>query len=290
MQSIKTKEDVSRLTDNRVIGADGLTLTNSEIRFAGVNNVLYINGNVELKDSIVKFNGDNSIIFLCESKHPYYLDATVNYNNVFYMGYDNYLNGRLSVVLSEQKNIVIGNENLFSFGIWGRTADPHLVYSEETRRRINPSKSVFIGDHVWLGQNAMLLKGTRIHSGSIVGAMALTAGKEIESNTSWGGNPARQIAQGIFWHRDCVHQWNDEQTAAHETYEKASFIYRNNAEEYIPFAAVDKSLAGTDADAKLAYLKQLSENKDKNRFSLRIKTKQSVLKRALAKIRRMMRK
>ena len=45
-----------------------------------------------------------------------------------------------------------------------RTADPHIIYDIH-RKRINPSKSVFIGDHVWCGQNVLLLKGCRVGSG-----------------------------------------------------------------------------------------------------------------------------
>lgn len=128
------------------------------------------------------------------------------------MGKDNYINGRLSVILSEQKHVIFGSDCAISFGVWIRTAAPHLVYDAETKQRLNPSKSVFVGDHVWIGQSAMLLKGTQISSGSIIGAGSVVAGKRIPANTSWAGNPARQVKEGIFWSGQCVHRWQDKET------------------------------------------------------------------------------
>ena len=78
-----------------------------------------------------------------------------------------------------------------------RTADPHLIYNIVDNQRINHSRSIYIGDHVWIGQNAMILKGSSIHSGSVIGAMSLVAGKTIHSNSCWGGNPVRMLKENI---------------------------------------------------------------------------------------------
>ena len=57
-----------------------------------------------------------------------------------------------------------------------------------------------------------VLKGTTIGSGSIVGAMALVAGKTIGSNTSYGGNPAKKLADNVFFTRDVVHTYMKKDT------------------------------------------------------------------------------
>ena len=134
------------------------------------------------------------------------------------MGKNNYMNGTLHVLISERKHCLIGNNCLFSTDIWIRNADPHLIYDISTMKRINSTKSVFIGDHVWIGQSALLLKGTRIDSGSIIGAMSVVSGKKIANNSIWAGNPVRMVKKNIFWNESCVHKWNMLQTKKSKEY------------------------------------------------------------------------
>ena len=268
MQIIKSVEDIKSLDNNKIIGAENLVLNNSEIKFCGKGNILFCGKNVKLVNSQLKFNGDGCIIYLSSNSHSYMLDVTVYKDSVFFMGKNNYMNGALHAVLSERKNTIIGNDNLFSFDIWLRTADPHLVYSAETNKRVNPSKSVFIGDHCWLGQSAMLLKGSRLGSGSIIGAMALCSGKEMPSNTIWGGNPAKQIGSNIFWSRDSVHMWDEAKTAENETFKGKPFVYKES-KNTVKYSDIDASLEGRKAEEKLEYLNALDENGDRNRFYIK---------------------
>ncbi len=265
MQIIKCSEDIKTLTDNRIIGGENIIFDRSEIRFSGRDNVLYCEEGVKLVSTQLKFSGDGCLIYLSKSGHEYRLDATVYKNSVLYFGENNYFNGTVHMILSEQKNIFVGRGNLLSFGVWMRTADPHLIYDAETMKRINPSKSIFVGDHVWLGQECMLLKGTQLHSGSIVGARALVAGKEIPSNESWGGNPAVKIADGIFWDKACVHSFDDEKTAQHEVFTSKKYIFEHKKDEFIPFESIDERLTEIGVDEKIEYLRNLSNVR--NRFS-----------------------
>ena len=168
---------------NRILG-EASQLVNSKIAFHGKGNILICEQSVRIVNSTISFNGSNSIVYLSQSRHHYYLSASLYNNSTLYIGKNSFLNGTLNIILSEQKHCLIGNESLISWGIWIRTADPHLVYDSRTNQRINPSKSVFIGDHVWIGQSAMLLKGTQIDSGSIIGAASLVAGKKVPYNES----------------------------------------------------------------------------------------------------------
>lgn len=261
--------------DNRLAGGGLPHLNNSKVIFHGKGNILFCEPSVTLANSTITFNGDNSIVYLCRNRHTYRLSASVNRDTVLYIGKHNYMNGALNIVLSEQKHCFIGNDGMFSFGIWIRNADPHLVYSCETGKRLNLSKSVFIGDHVWLGQSVFLLKGTQIDSGSIIGAGSIVAGKKIPHNESWAGNPCARRSGGVFWDGACVHGWNERDTLQHMDFSKYAvrknmpsdvYQFAYDSKRNIPFSEIDSQLSNGDVERKMVYLNQISSNEEKNRF------------------------
>lgn len=269
MQIFKTPEELSSLTGNTVIGAENLTMQNSDIRFNGEDNILFIAKETRLVGSNIKLFGNNSVVFISENSHENKLDISVYNNSVVYIGKNNYFNGTLHITDSEQKNVIIGDDGLFSFGVWIRTADPHLVFSAETKKRINPSKSVFIGDHVWTGQDALILKGSKIASGCIIGAGSVCTGKATGSNETWAGNPAKRISGGIFWDKSCVHAYTDKETAEHAVMNTDEYIFNYSKEEYLSFDFLDEKLSSAkDAKEKFEALKQLESAKTKNRFAV----------------------
>lgn len=99
------------------------------------------------------------------------MDCWCSNNSVVVLGRNIYINSYSSYILvlatTERENIIIGRDCLLSYGICMRTADLHIVYDCNTKKRINYSKSILNGDHVWIGQSALILKGSRIGSGAI---------------------------------------------------------------------------------------------------------------------------
>lgn len=251
---------------NRFIG-ETPEMVNSSITFSGKNNVLFCEKRVKLNNTVINFNADNAIVYLCENNNEYKLNLNVYNDNVFYSGKNNYYNGVMNVILSEQKHLFIGNDCLLSFGIWVRNADPHLIYDAESHKRINPTKSIYIGDHVWIGQSAMILKGTQIESGSIIGAMSVVSNKKIGANSSWAGNPAKKSREGLFWNRPCVHKWTEEQTKDSRHFIRNTFIFKHKRSEYISFSEIEEKLdAKNSVESKLKYLGKISADDSKNRF------------------------
>lgn len=218
---------INHITQNNItVNSKKSSLINSTIKFSGTNNSLIVEDGVTIKDSNINFNASNSTIYLSRNIHPYYVSIFINNNSVLYIGKNNYFNKKISIIMSEEKNIVIGDNCLFSFDIFIRNADPHLIYDISSEQRINPSRSIVIGDHVWIGQGCLLLKNTFIGSGSIIGGHSVISGKKIPSNQIWAGNPVRKIRDQIFWSGECVHAWTKEQS---EKFHKknASHIYND---------------------------------------------------------------
>ena len=132
-----------------------------------------------------------------------------------------------------------------------------------------------MGDHVWVGQDALILKGTQIGSGSIIGAKALVAGKKIQSNSLWGGVPAQLIRDDVLFDGSSVHYYTDEQTENSMEYSAGRWIYRNEG-NVLSFDEIEENFNSiNDVDEKIAYLQSVIRCNDYNRFYIGVKNKRS---------------
>ena len=242
----------TELGENTIIGNPLVTDNCVKFKANSRGNILFCEDGTDLRGSTITFNGDNALVYLSKNKHQYKLSVSMNRGNTLYIGKDNYFNGKLNLILSERKHIVIGDDGLFSFGIWLRTADPHLIYDCETHERINPSKNILIGNHVWIGQGSLVLKGSTISSGSIIGANSTVSGKLIPSNQSWAGAPAKKIAENIFFDGACVHNWTEAQTEASQRFTSDKWIF-----------TTDQALSHTSTDGIFKKLDSLQSAKDR---------------------------
>lgn len=91
-----------------------------------------------------------------------------------------------------QDSIVMGKNCLIASGVNILDSNGHQVYStNRTVNRDTPEKIV-LGDNVWVGINAIILKGTTIGSNSIVAAGSVVKGT-FPDNTLIAGNPAKVV-------------------------------------------------------------------------------------------------
>ena len=129
------------------------------------------------------------------------------HDSILFFGKNNYINKKMQIILTEQKHMFVGEECLFAINCWFRTSDPHLLYDIDSKKRINNSQSIFIGDHVWFGQDVLTLKNSKIGSGCIVAARGVVSGKVLNSNTIYGGNPVRCIKENVFHLKKSVRKY-----------------------------------------------------------------------------------
>lgn len=271
MECISNLCNLSVNSSNKIIcNNQTTTLTSSKIFFRGENNVLVLEDGVHLRDSVISFNGNGAVCYLSSNRFDYYIDAVICNFCCIYIGENCYFNWRkrASLTASEYQNIIIGRDGLFSFDIHLLTADLHPIYDCDTGRRINQSKSVFIGDHVWLGQSTLILKGSRIGSGSIIGGGSVLTGKTVPSNTSFAGNPAKILRTGVFFSAECVNNWSLEKHLEAETSPSKQWVFEPVIDEYIDFSYIDKKIkAASIPQDKIRILdRYLVKNTSKNRF------------------------
>lgn len=115
----------------------------------------------------------------------------VNKNAVLEIG-SGYTNN--DVDISCFKSIKIGNNVAISKGVIIRDSDNHEI--GENGEDI--SKPIEIGDNVWIGLRAIILKGVKIGNGSIIAAGALV-NRDVPANCLAAGVPAKIIKENISW-------------------------------------------------------------------------------------------
>lgn len=169
-------------------------------------NVLYVGGGSVLsKNSRINFYGENSLVYVEVNNPNANLKIDIFNHSIVYIGANCIFNGTLNIMCSESENVLIGNFCMFSYGITIRNSDAHPIFDIDNLVRINKAKTVMIGDHCWISQGCLILKGTRLNINTILGAGTIIANKVTEANSIYIGNPAKLIKTGVIWDRKCVH-------------------------------------------------------------------------------------
>ena len=102
-----------------------------------------------------------------------------------------YINHRAS--LECYHRIVIGDGVAIAKGVTIRDSDAHSINGQS---RI--SAPIIIGNRVWIGANAMVLKGVTIGDGAVIAAGAIVT-RDVPSASLVAGVPARVIKSGVTW-------------------------------------------------------------------------------------------
>ena len=255
--------------NNKIIG--NIEYRNAEIKFKGSNNIFICKNKLILENCKIRFTGNNSLVYIDKNNYPISLNIRLGNDSVVYIGKDCYMNRTSHLYATERKNIIIGDQMLLSFDVYMRTADPHLIYDCETKKRINFSKSILIGDRVWIGQQSLILKGVTIGSGAIIGGNSVVSNKKINSNSLYAGNPAKKIKEGVFFGNfRSTHDYTDEEEIDSKIFKNDdinSFVYEKD-KNTISLNKIDRDLMEIKAsEDKINYLeKNISNNINKNRF------------------------
>ena len=107
---------------------------------------------------------------------------------------DSFINREVKIICN--KRITIGNGCIIAMGTVIRDNDGanHRILSPDYTNR----KPITIGNHVWIGENTMILKGVTIGDGCVIGANSLVT-KDIPPYSLAIGSPAKVIRTNIQW-------------------------------------------------------------------------------------------
>ncbi len=191
-------------TGNKVIISEGVKLGYKvKIIFQGDNNIFFIAKNAVCDEARIEFHKSNALCYLSRADiHTNYKSCSIHLGDesVFYIGRNGRINNATCnrFLALENQNIIIGDNTLFSNDIIVRTNDAHIIYDLDTKKRINFSGSIYIGDHVWISNGVNIYKNVKIGSGSIVGGKSLVIQNSYASNSLIVGIPARIIKKVIM--------------------------------------------------------------------------------------------
>ena len=196
------------LFHNRIKGRAGLNyqakgafLKKTQIINHGKNNRLVIGKGCRLSNCRFEFFGDNNQVLIDHDCRGRTLDIWIaDGSNIEIKNHSHFV-GDIHIASIEGKTVHIGERCLFSSEIVLRTSDSHSIMDMKNNR-INPAEDVWIDDHVWVGQQVMILKGAKIGRESIIGTRALVTGKSFPSNVVLAGSPAKVIKEEVCWHHE----------------------------------------------------------------------------------------
>ena len=107
---------------------------------------------------------------------------------------DSFINREVKIICN--KSITIGDDCIIAMGTVIRDNDgaSHQILAPGYEN----AKPIVIGNHVWLGENVMVLKGVTIGEGAIVAASSLVT-KNVPPHSLVAGSPAKVIRENVSW-------------------------------------------------------------------------------------------
>lgn len=193
--NINYKKDYARIVPykNTIINIDNTANVD-------VDGILCLNGNKPNKSKAECFMtlGKNSQLDIDGFVNLYYNTELVLYDNSKVSINTTCVNA--GVQIRSMNQISIGKECLIARDVMIMDFDAHRIEFADgiTNKLTSP---IFIGDHVWIGTGAKVLKGVSIGNGSIIAAGAVVT-KDIPENCLAAGVPAKVIKTGVKWYNE----------------------------------------------------------------------------------------
>ncbi len=164
---------------------------------------VHIEGSLTINEKAPKRGKKGSFLYMEEN-------STLTVKGHFAAYYDSeicvYKNGHLELgygyinsgtQIRCQNHIVIGNGCFIARKVTIIDGDAHSIIYQDNHTNTETSE-VIIGDHVWIGIGAIILKGVHIGSGSVIAAGAVVT-KDVPERSLVAGVPGKVIRENINW-------------------------------------------------------------------------------------------
>lgn len=167
--------------------------------FKGTGNSILIGDNCFFEHCTFNFFGSENTIVIGDNCR--FVNVTFwieDSGNKIIIGNRNSFCGLCQIAAIEGTTVTVGDGCLVSSNVYFRTGDSHSI-TNLNGERINPSKDITIGNHVWIGTNVYILKNTFVNDDCVIGACSLLNKKYEKTNCVIAGNPASIRKEQIGW-------------------------------------------------------------------------------------------
>lgn len=177
------------------------TIQGCKIEIYGDNNNIQIGENAIIKNTLFYIKGNNITIKVGSqvSIKGGELWAEDNQTQIV-IGSKTTIESAHIAVTEDHHKIEIGEDCMLAKEIEIRSGDSHSILND-AGERINPAEDVIIGNHVWIGNRATILKGVQLDDNCIIGIGAIVT-DSFSPNTLVAGVPAKEIKKGVNWTRE----------------------------------------------------------------------------------------
>lgn len=180
-----------------IIKKEGVVI-HSKIRVRGDNNRIFCHKHSTLLNVKIEINGNNHLVNIAPGAYLSGTHIVLEDNGCILTIGDNTFIGPSHLALTEDgSSLTIGRDCMISSNVQIRTGDSHAIYNSEGHR-INYAENVNIGDMVWLGEGARVLKGVILKDNIIVSTGAVVT-KSFDENVLIGGVPAKILKNNVNW-------------------------------------------------------------------------------------------
>lgn len=196
---------IIELKNKRIIQFSKLTAKGILINNQGRNNHIQIQEHCNINNCRFLFKGSNNSI---EIHSKVSLNGVTFWieddNNRIIIGENCTFEEGTQLAACEGTEIFIGNDCMFSNNISVRTTDSHSILNSKGDRT-NNAANIHIGNHIWIGLQALILKGARIENNCIIGARAVISSSTPNCpNSLIAGFPAKIIRKDTSWCRERI--------------------------------------------------------------------------------------
>lgn len=175
---LKNVKIVNEGKGNKILAGKHVVLRNCRFYFKGDNNQMNFGDNIHINNVTFWLENDNSTIIIGNGTH---------------VGEGTWLCAFKGTTLK------IGSNSLLAKQIMIRTYDSHGIYSLDGME-LNSPHDVLIGNHVWIGEQALILKGSVIPDDCVVGARSIiTSSTRITTHSIVAGVPAKIVKDAVTW-------------------------------------------------------------------------------------------